>query len=60
MRDVVPMKPTFQTRAVLNAWAQRIARECDGDRRKQLKAVDLIRSVTLAHMYLLTKENINV
>ena len=47
------IRPTFTTRADLNAWAQRLARECNGDRRKQLKAVDLIRSVTLAHMHLM-------
>ena len=46
-------RPTFTARADLNAWAHRIARECDGDRRKQLKAVDLIRSVTLAHKHLM-------
>jgi hypothetical protein len=45
-------RPTFTTRADLNAWARRIHEQSDGDRRKQIMAVDLIRSVTLAHMHL--------
>ena len=46
------MPPTFTTRAALLEWARETTRACNGDKRKQIRAIDTIRSVTLAHMHL--------
>lgn len=43
---------TFATRADLLAWARKEAAKADGNVPKMLKALDRIRSVTLAHMHL--------
>jgi len=44
--------PTFQTRAALLAWAETQTTACHGDKRKLIKAIDVIRSAVVAHRHL--------
>ena len=44
-------RPTFTTRTALLEWAREIAANAM-TKREQIRAIDTIRSVTLAHMHL--------
>jgi hypothetical protein len=49
--------PTFQTRAELEAWVVETARAAGADKQARLKALDLIYTVTLAHLHLPEGDN---
>jgi len=44
--------PTFATRIALLEWAHSQTAACNGDKRKLIKAIDVIRSAVVAHRHL--------